>query len=102
MTTQQMAELYNLAAKCKDINTWLACDFQHLTGQEAVDWLTAQASAQETINTGRVAHAAAFTRASATQSAPEIDATLQQLCTDANQSWKDTNGLFLNHLLRYD
>ena len=102
MTTQQVAELYNLAATCKDINTQLGCDFQHLAEQEVVDWLTAQASAQETINAGRVAHAATFTQASDTQSAPEIDAALQQLPTDRNQSWKDTNRLLLNHLLRYD
>ena len=64
MTTQQAAELYSLAAKCKDINNSLACDFQHLTEQEAADWLTTQVSAQETVNAGRVAHATAFTWAS--------------------------------------
>ena len=33
---------------------------------------------------------------------PEIDATLQQLHAETNQSWKDTNSLLLNDLLRYD
>ena len=40
MNAQQVAELYKLATKCKDINTQLAHDFQHLAGQEAMDWLT--------------------------------------------------------------
>ena len=32
----------------------------------------------------------------------EIDDTLQWLHVEANQSWKDTNGLLLTHLLKYD
>ena len=64
--------------------------------------MTAQASAQEAINAGCIAHAPAFTRASATQSVPEVDEALKKLCTDANQSWKDTNDLLFNHLLKYD
>ena len=67
-----------------------------------MDQLTTQASAQETINAERVAHAATFTQASATQSTAEIDATLWQLHTDTNQLWKDTSSLFLTHLLKYD
>ena len=54
MNTQQVAELYNLATECRDMSTQLAWEFQHLAGQEAVDWLMAQASTQETVNAGEL------------------------------------------------
>ena len=77
MTTQQAADLYSLATKCKDLNNQLASDFQHLARQEAVDWLTTQASTQETVNARQVTRTATFTQASATQSIVEINTTLQ-------------------------
>ena len=82
-----MAELYNLAAECRDMCTQLTWEFQHLTGQGAMYQLTVQASAQETVNVGCIACAAAFTRVSTTQSALKVDAALKKLCADANQSW---------------
>ena len=84
MTSQQALDLYSLVAESKELDAQLACDFQHPTRQEAVDWLATQASAQETINVGRIAHAAAFAQVSATQSTAEIDNTLQQLRAEVN------------------
>ena len=62
----------------------------------------AQATAHETINAGHMAHEAA-----GIQNVPNPDVgghkrIWQQLTTEADQVWKDTNDVLLSHQLRYD
>ena len=102
LSTEQAAEIYQLAAECQALGSELAKQFQNLSGLEAVHCATTQATAHETINAGDVAHSTTFGVATATQTDKGHESSMCRLCTEANQAWKDTNEVIFSHLLKYD
>ena len=50
LSTEQAAEIYQLAAECQALGSELAKQFQNLSGLEAVHCTAAQATAHESIN----------------------------------------------------
>ena len=63
----------------------------------------AQATAHETINAGWMAQNIAYSVLPEGQTwDKKHEETLQQLCTEADKAWKDTNNLVFNHQLHYD
>ena len=62
-----------------------------------------QATAHETINAGWTDWNAVYSILLDDQTHDKKhEETLQQLCTEADQAWKDTNDLVFNHQLHYD
>ena len=63
---------------------------------------TAQATAHETVLSGRVARSAAYGVTTTTQKAEEWESTLRGLHEEANKAWKDANDIIFSHLLKYN
>ena len=97
-----MAGIHQLAAECQALGSELAKQFQNLSGLEAIHHHAAQATAQETIDVGCMAHNAAFSTITANQTDQKHQHSLCQFCTEADQAWKDTNDVIFSHQLRYD
>ena len=102
LSTEQTAEIYQLAAECQALGSELAKQFQNLSRPEAVHCTTAQATAHETINVGCMACSATFGMATATQTDEECESSMCRLCAEANQAWKDANEVIFSHLLKYN
>ena len=103
LNAEQSTEIFNLAAECQALSTELAKQFQRLSRLEVVHHATAQATAHETINVGQMAQDVAYSLLQDDQTwDKKCEETLQQLRTEADKAWKDTNDLVFNHQLRYD
>ena len=102
LTTDQAAELYQLAAECQALGSDLAKRFCTLCSLKATHCATAQSTAHEMVLSRCQAHSAAYGLATATQSVPERELTLRRLREAANKAWKDTNDILFSHLLQYN
>ena len=100
LSTEQAAEIYQLAAECQALGSKLTKQFQNLSALEAVHHAAAQAAAHETINAGCMACSTAFGIATATQN--RQGTSMCRLHVEANQAWKDANEVIFSHLLQYD
>ena len=66
-------------------------------------WPRPQPTIHETINAGQMAQDVAYSILPDGQALnKKCEETLQQLCAEANQAWKDTNNVVFNHQSRYD
>ena len=99
LSTEQAAEIYQLAAEYQALGSKLARQFQNL---EAVHHTGAQATAHETINAGCMACSTTFGVATATQTDEEHESSLFRVCAKANKAQKDANEVIFSHLLKYD
>ena len=86
LSTEQAAEIYQLAAECQVLGSELTKQFQTFSRLEAMHCTAAQASAHETINVECMAHSTTFGVATATQTEQEHESCLHRLCADANQA----------------
>ena len=102
LSTEQAAEICQLAAECQTLGSKLTKQFQNLSRLEAVHHVTAQAAAHETINAGCMACSATFGVGTATQTDEECESSMHRLRAKANQAWKDANEVIFSHLLKYD
>ena len=93
-------EIFYLVAECQALGTELAKQFQTLCGLEVMHHAVAQATVHETINVGWMAKNTAYSILPDDQALDKkCEETLQQLHTEADQAWKDTNKLVFNHQL---
>ena len=67
LSTEQAAEIYQLAAEYQALGSELTKQFKNLSRLQAVHCPAAQATAHETNNVGCMAHSATFVVATATQ-----------------------------------
>ena len=102
LSARQAAEIYKLATECQAWGMELTKQFQNLSRLEAVHHATAQATAHETINAGRMVHNAPFSTITANQPDTDCKEFLCQFHTEADQAWKDTNDAIFSHQLKYD
>ena len=103
LSAEQSTEIFNLVVEYQAWSTELAKQFQTLSGVEAMHHAMAQATAHKTINAGQMAWNMAYSILSDGQTWDKMhEETLQQLCTEADKAWKDTNDLVFNHQLHYD
>ena len=102
LTPEQSAEIFCLGAECQAVGTQLAKQFQMLFRPEAMHCTVAQVTTHETINQGQVERNATYNiLLSANTSNKKHERTLQKLCKEADQAWKDTNHMVFDHQLRY-
>ena len=103
LNAEQSTEIFNLVAECQALSTELAKQFQTLSRLEVMHHAMAQATAHKTINAGQMAQNVAYSILPDDQTPDKKhEETLQQLHTEADRAWKDTNNLVFNHQLCYD
>ena len=101
LSQDQVAEIYQLVTECHEIHVEVAQKFRCLSTLKVTQWITAHATAHETINARCMAHEAAGIQ---NMLNPDVDGCKrieqwQQLTTEADQAWKDTNDVLLSHQL---
>ena len=100
LNAEQSKEIYNLVVKCQALGTELVKQSQTLSRLEAMHCTVAQVTAHETINVGQMAQNAAYSILPDDQASDKKhEETPQQLCTEADKAWKDTNNVVFNHQL---
>ena len=103
LSMEQSTEIFNLVMECQVLSTDLAKQFHKLSGLRAMHCTPAQATAHKTSNVGWMAQNVAYSILPDGQTQDKKqEETLQQLCTEADKAWKDTNDLVFQHQLHYD
>ena len=103
LTAEQAPDMYNLVVEFQALDTKLANEFQTLSGLEAIHHAVAQATTHEIINAGCTAQSEAYGLLPRDQDhKPKHKETPQQLLTEADKVWKDTNDVMYSHQLQYD
>ena len=98
LNVEQSTEIFNPAAECQALSTYLAKQFQKLSGLEVMHHAMAQATAHKTINVRRMAWEAVYSALCVDQPQDKKhEETMQQLCAEADKVWKDANDLVLQH-----
>ena len=93
LSQDQVAEIYQLVMECQELDAEVAQKFQCLSTLEATQWITAQATAHETINARHMACEVAGIWNVLNPDVDICERIQQQLTTEADQAWKDTNDI---------